>query len=105
MMSDTVAVAVVLGSDFELLAAEYDDEIGVPYEDYFLQFKFDEGLDTYSIGVLDLPRDLAEHVVAHGTSNQVFSDGYQGQQALVEAVPKQMGDDSRWEVYGLPFDE
>jgi len=87
-------VIVVLGSDDELVAAALASDVPGDPEPYFQQLL--DQCERWSIGRLEVPASLVEALVAHGTSDQEFSDGYEGQGALAKAVPDQMVDEERW---------
>lgn len=90
----TVQVCVVLGSDDEVAAAEYTDNIPTDPEYFFNQTLNNCG--RWQIGTLYVPAELAAQLVAQGTPEQHFSDGYEAQNALALAVPAQMADEDLW---------
>ena len=100
----TVQVCVVLGSDAELAAAEYAENIPGPDPELFFRQTLDD-CGKWQIGTVYVPAELAARVVAQGTPDQHFSDGYEAQNALATAIPGQMDDDDLWTSGGDEDDE
>ena len=90
----TVQICVVLGSDDEVAAAEYTENVLGDPEHFFNQTL--DNCGRWEIGTIYVPAELAAQLVVQGTSDQHFSDGYEAQNALATAVPGQMGDENLW---------
>ena len=93
MTCDTY-VTVVLGDDWALVVADLTEKVVGDPREYFVYVL--NTCDLWGIGTLCVSRELADKLIAHGTRDQYFANGYDGHSALLREVPDQMADESLW---------
>lgn len=89
-------VVLVFIDDGYLAAAELSEQVGGNYESYFPDLSDEE--DVQFVEAI-LPVSLAEKVIAQGTSDQVFGDGYEAADAVAAWVPE-LGDPEAGAAFG-----